>query len=302
MSASTEHCLMSTASSGKARGNHIAATVGMGLVALGLLANASAEEGRLVMGVFPGVESGQAEATEILDRYMPLAEYLSAKIGIKVVVSPVKLPGRAMREMVENRTIYKLFFGPPVFASEAIHKADYLPVVVEQERIRAFFVVKAESKVQSVKDFAETTRVAMPAPKLLLSILANETLAQQKVVLKPEARRYISSTDGIQLALDNGIVDVAVMRDRILKKASADKPSAYRVVGPLVDAPGFALIAHKSVPDRLRSRLQQAALALNEDESARAKEARAGLRTSPFVAGKDDEFQALQRMMTSWAS
>ena len=278
--------------------------VGIGLLALGLLGatNASAQVQRLIMGVFPGVESGQAEAAEILDRYLPLAEYLTAKTGVKVLVSPVKLPARAMKEMVEGRSIYKLFFGPPVFASEAIHKADYLPVVVEQERIRGFFVVKADSNIHSFKDFVDTTRVAMPFPKLLLSILANETLAQQKIVLKPEARRHISATDGIQLALDNGIVDVAVMRDRILKKALVENPSAYRAVGQLVDAPGFALIAHKSVPDKLRAKLQQAALGLNGDGSAPAAEARAGLRTSPFVAGANDEFKALQRMMTTWGS
>jgi hypothetical protein len=28
---------------------------------------------------------------------------------------------------------------------------------------------------------------------------------------------------------------------------------------------------------------------------------RSGLKTIPFMAGKDDEFQALQKMMTSWA-
>jgi ABC-type phosphate/phosphonate transport system substrate-binding protein len=286
MSASTVHCYLTK-----------------GLLVLGLLAgtNASADAERLVMGVFPGVESGQSESAEILDRYMPLAEYLTAKTGIKVVVSPVKLPGRAMRDMVEGKSIYKLFFGPPVFASEAIHKANYLPIVVEQERIRGLFVVKADSKLQGLKDFTDTTRVAMPMPKLLLAILANETLAQQKITLKPDARRHITSTDGILLALDNGMVDVAVMRDRGAKKAMADKPSAYRVVGQLVDAPGFALIAHKSVPDKLRAKLQQAAISLNEDGSTRATEARAGLKTSPFVAGKDDEFQALQKMMTSWA-
>ena len=286
MSASTVHCYLMR-----------------GLLVLGLLAgtNASADVERLVMGVFPGVETGQAESAEILDRYMPLAEYLSAKTGIKVVVSPVKLPGRAMKEMVEGKSIYKLFFGPPVFASEAIHKANYMPVVVEQERIRGLFVVKADSPLQALKDFTDTTRVAMPMPKLLLAILANETLAQQKITLKPDARRHITSTDGILIALDNGMVDVAVMRDRGAKKAMADKPSAYRVVGQLVDAPGFALIAHKSVPAALRAKLQQAAIALNEDASTRATEARAGLKTSPFVAGQDDEFQALQKMMTSWA-
>jgi hypothetical protein len=68
-----------------------------------------------------------------------------------------------------------------------------------------------------------------------------------------------------------------------------------------VDAPGFALIAHKSVPDKVRAKLQQAAIALNDDGSAHATEVRSGLKTSPFMAGKDDEFQALQKMMTSWA-
>src|SRR6185436_14691009 len=256
---------------------------------------------RLIMGVFPGVGQGEAEASEILDRYLPLAEYLTAKTGTKVLISPVKIPGRAMQEMVEGRSIYKLFFGPPVFASEAIQKAGYLNVVVEQDRFRAVFVVKVENKVQNFRDFLATTRIAMPTQKLLLAVLANETLAQENVSLKQDARQYITSTDAITLALDSGIADVAVFRDRIAEKLLKDKPARYRIVGKTVDAPGFALIAHKSVPETMRAKLRQAALALNKDGSALAVEVRAGLKTSPFVAGKDDEFQALERMMMRWA-
>jgi len=264
-------------------------------------ARADAPEERLIMGVFPGVEQGQAEAFEILDRFLPLASYLTSRTGIKVVVLPVKVPGRAMQQMVEGTSIYKLFYGPPVFASEAIEKAGYVPVVVEQERIQALFVAKSESPLQTVADFKETTRVGMPPPKLLLAVLANESLAQSKVELRPEARRHISSVDSIFVALDNGIVDVIVMRDRVVRKLMADKPKDYRVVGKTVDAPGFALIAHKSVPESTRAKVRQAAVALNKDSSAIAVEARANLRASPFVAGKDDEFQPLQRMMAAWA-
>ena len=253
------------------------------------------------MGVFPGVEQGQAEAFEILDRFLPLASYLTSKTGIKVVVLPVKVPGRAMQQMVEGTSIYKLFYGPPVFASEAIEKAGYVPVVVEQERIQAVFVAKSESPLQTVADFKETTRVGMPPPKLLLAVLANESLAQSKVALRPEARRHIASVDSIFVALDNGIVDVIVMRDRVVRKLMADKPKHYRVVGKTVDAPGFALIAHKSVPENTRAKVRQAAIALTKDSSALAVEARENLRASPFVAGKDDEFQPLQRMMAAWA-
>jgi hypothetical protein len=107
---------------GGIRMKKVASTVGMGLLALALLAgtDASAQADRRIMGVFPGVEAGQAEAYEILDRYMPLAEYLTAKTGTKVLVLPVKIPGRAMQQMIDGGSVYKLFFGPPVFASEAI--------------------------------------------------------------------------------------------------------------------------------------------------------------------------------------
>lgn len=274
-----------------------------GLLALGLgvASPAGAQEQRLIMGVFPGVEQGQAEAYEIVDRFMPLAEYLTAKTGTKVLVLPVKIPARAMKQMVEGTSIYKLFYGPPVFASEAIEKAGFTPVVVEEERIQAVFVARADSRLQGLADFRDTTRVGMPPPKLLLAILANESLAQAKIALRPEARQHIASADSIFVALDNGMVDVVVMRDRVVRKLMVDKPSAYRIVGKTVDAPGFTLIAHKSVEEAMRSRVRQAALALNKDRSTQAIEVRATLRASPFVAGKDDEFEALQRMMATWA-
>ena len=253
------------------------------------------------MGVYPGVELGQTDTYDILDRYMPLAEYLSAKTGIKVVVLPVKSAERAMKQMVEGVGVYKLFFGPPVLAAEWIEKAGFLPVVVEQERIRAVFVVKPTSTLQSLSDFKETTRVAMPSPKLVLSVLAAETLAQGKIALQPGGRQHIASSDGILVALNSGLADVAVIGERAVKKLTADKSFTYRVIGQTVDVPGFALIAHKSVSDKSRGKLRQAAVTLDKDPSALAIEARARLRTGSFAAAKDDEFQALARMMATWA-
>ena len=58
---------------------------------------------------------------------MPLAEYLSAKTGVKVVVLPVKSAERAMKQMVEGVGVYKLFFGPPVLAAEWIEKPASCP-------------------------------------------------------------------------------------------------------------------------------------------------------------------------------
>jgi ABC-type phosphate/phosphonate transport system substrate-binding protein len=112
---------------------------------------------------------------------------------------------------------------------------------------------------------------------------------------------HMAAVEGIILALDNGIADVAVIRDRSAQKIVSAQPSRFRIVGQTVDAPGFALIAHKQVAEDMRAKLRRAALALNKDSSALALEARTGLRTSPFVAGRDDEFLALQRMLETSA-
>ena len=272
-------------------------------LAFGLIAatGVSAQAHKLTLGVFPGVESGQSESFEIMDRFLPLAHYLSSKIGTQVLLLPVRVPGAAMRSMVQGDTSYKLFFGPPVFASEAIKKAGFVPVVVEEDRIRGAFVVKQDSKVQSLKDFSPATRIAMPSPDLLLSILADDALAQHNIVLQPGARMHMAAAEGIVLAVDNGIADVAVIRDHFAHKLVSAQPTRFRIVGQTVDAPGFALIAHKQVAEDMRAKVRRAALALNKDSSALAVEARTGLRTSPFVAGRDDEFLALQRMMDTSA-
>src|SRR6266446_2930523 len=101
----------------------IAGVIGAGVLALFAASGASAQAERLTLGVFPGLDS--AESFEVLDRYMPLAQYLQAKSGAVVMLVPVRVPGAAIRRMIEDGKSYKLFFGPPVFAAEALKKADF---------------------------------------------------------------------------------------------------------------------------------------------------------------------------------
>src|SRR6266853_4906181 len=272
-----------------------AGVIGAGALALCIAGGASAQAERLTLGVFPGLDA--AESFEILDRYLPFAEYLQAKSGAVVMLVPGRGPGAAIRRMIEDGKSYKLFFGPPVFAAEAIKKADFVTLAMEREKISGVFLVKTRSKLHTVREVTPSTRVAMPSPKLLLAILALATLSQEKIVLKPDARRHLDSAEGMLLALDNGVVDVAVMRDRLGRKIVAEKPSEYRILGQTLEGPGFALIAHRSVSEPLRAKLRQAVIALNNDPSPLAVQTRGRLRTSPFVPGQNGEFLALQKMM-----
>jgi len=272
-----------------------AGVIGAGALALFVAGGASAQAERLTLGVFPGLDA--AESFETLDRYLPFAQYLQAKSGAVVMLVPVRVPGAAIRRMIEDGKSYKLFFGPPVFAAEALKKADFVTIAMEREKIRGVFLVKARSKLQTVRDITPSTHVAMPSPKLLLAILALATLSQEKVTLQPDARRHLDSAEGMLLALENGVVDVAVMRDRLGQKIAAEKPSEYRILGQTLDGPGFALIAHRSVSEPLRAKLRRAAIALNDDPSPLAVQTRGRLRTSPFLPGQDGEFLALQKMM-----
>src|SRR5258706_15754753 len=106
------------------------------------VAGGAAEQAqRLTLGVFPGRES--AESFEILERYLPFAQYLGNKSGAVVILVPIKVPGPAIRRMIEDGTSYKLFFGPPVFAPDVIKKTDFATLAVAQDRIRGAFAVKA---------------------------------------------------------------------------------------------------------------------------------------------------------------
>src|SRR2546423_1862624 len=187
-----------------------AGVIGAGALAFFVAAGASAQAERLTLGVFPGLDA--AESFEILDRYMPLAQYLQAKSGAVVMLVPVRVPGAAIQRMIEDGKSYKLFFGPPVFAAEAIKKADFVTLAMEREKISGVFLVKTRSKLQTVRDVTPSTHVAMPSPKLLLAILALATLGQEKIVLQPDARRHLDSAEGMLLALDNGVVDGRAVR------------------------------------------------------------------------------------------
>src|SRR5256885_13481347 len=98
-----------------------AGVIGAGALALFAAGGASAQAERLTLGGFPGLDA--AESFEILDRYMPLAQYLQAKSGAVIMLVPAKVPGAAIRRPIEAGKSYKLFFGPPVLAAEAITKS-----------------------------------------------------------------------------------------------------------------------------------------------------------------------------------
>jgi len=257
----------------------------------------AAQTPKLTLGVFPGVAAGHVESYEIMDRFLPFAQYLSSKVGTQVLLVPVRVPRQAMRSMVEGETTYKLFFGPPVFAAEAIDKAGFVPIVLEKQRIRAAFIVRHDSKLQSIEDFTSKTRFALPVPTLLLAVLARSTLERQGLVPQPGTRMHMPSMESMVLAVDNGLADVAVLRNNGARKIVSSQPSRFRIVGETGDAPGFALIAHKIVPEDMRQKLRRAALALNNDTSSFAAEVRSGLRTSAFAPGHQEDFVALQRMM-----
>src|SRR5438046_10341655 len=99
-----------------------AGVIGAGTLALFVASGASAQAERLTLGVFPGLDA--AESYEVLDRYMPLAQYLQAKSGAVVMLIPVRVPGAALQRMIEDGKSYRLLFGPPDCDAAALNHDD----------------------------------------------------------------------------------------------------------------------------------------------------------------------------------
>lgn len=252
------------------------------------------------MGVFPGAETTKTDIVPMMDTYLPLVRYLSRETGSAVKFVPVRIPKLALESMTQHNG-YPLFFGPPVFAAQVIDKG-FEPIVIENARIRGAFVVAEKSPLKKVEDITSATRIGMPPPPLLLAVEARATLAKRGIAPKPEFLRYTTAQDVLLAGVSSGTSDVAVLRDRQADVVLKKNPGKFRIIGYTVDAPGFALVASKKLPNGFRDKVQKAMFLLNGDNlDPLAQGAKQALHGDQLIAANNDDFVHLSEMMKKYS-
>jgi len=270
------------------------------LVALAVTTSPANAGEEYTLGVFPGTGSTETDLIQMMDIYLPMAQYLSKETGAKIKFVPVRIPSMAMKSMAD-RNGYSLFFGPPVFAAKLLEKG-YQPLVVEDAPIRGAFVVNAKSNLKKISDVNSNTKIATPPPELLLTIEARNTLEKLGVSLREKNMRYSASQDALLSEIAYGTSDIAVLRDIKASKVVADNPGKYRIIGYTESLPGFTLIGSKKLPADFLEKVRAAMVKLNNDNSSQnAQETKRALHGNAVVVAKAEDFKKLAALMKKYS-
>ena len=251
------------------------------------------------LAVFPGAESSAFGYFEMMDRYLPFAQFLTIETGSKINIVPIRIPDMAMKSLMKGK--YDLFFGPPVFAAKASSDAKYSVLTREEESIKAVFVVLKDSPIKSLQDLKASDTIATPPSHLLLSILTKETLSE-KGMSADQAVPVSVNQSALLTALNAGTHKVAVLRDKAAQKLFSQEPGKYRIIGETIAAPGFTLIAGPNVDADFKTRLVAAVMRLQQSSKVLPGEAAAwkGLNVARFVDAKGADYVNLNKTMAHW--
>lgn len=247
---------------------------------------------RLYFGVNTGVPSFD-DQNDLSEKYKPLADYLGAalKRPVRLEVSQsLSASGRKLK-----KDAFDVFLGPPQVIAQAQKSAGYIPVARYPGKIKAAFIVMAESGIKRLSD-TRGKRLGLPDRESLATHLAFAKLRYSRIV--PES--YFSEIlhqryqDAVLNALKIGRVDVAVVTAGYAKKWVSENPGA-QVLEETYEVPHFAVAVVEDMDDADRARIKR--VLLDAAHSAAGKEMldKLGIK-GDFIATNQDEYAPLIRL------
>src|SRR5438128_11265029 len=160
--------------------------------------------------------SEEQRIADILERYAPLAGYLSAVAGTQVKVGYSR---NMTVELQRTRTAsVDILVGPAHIIGSAL-RYGYEPLATFSGSEKMVFVVPEESAIKSLED-AKGKRLVLPSSDSLAAYLALGEFNSKGFQLKSyfQQTRNYSSHDVALYALGMGAVDVAVAEYRVAEK------------------------------------------------------------------------------------
>ncbi|MEO1766953.1 phosphate/phosphite/phosphonate ABC transporter substrate-binding protein [Thiobacter aerophilum] len=186
------------------------------LCLLFVLSTASAQEA-LLLGVNDGV-AGQMDYSKLIDRYQPLADYLS-----KLLKKPVKLESsQNLKSSTENlmKGRYDLFFSKPSnVAAQAMARANYDLVAAVKGAFTVKFIARKDSGLAKPEDI-RGRRIAY-AQGTFMEKAGMATLRDLGIVPKPSELVKARYQDAIAFIVENRFADVGMVSPIVAKQWEA---------------------------------------------------------------------------------
>ncbi|MCL5024670.1 MAG: phosphate/phosphite/phosphonate ABC transporter substrate-binding protein [Nitrospirae bacterium] len=228
-----------------------------------------APEQSLIIGLIP-----EQQIFDQVARYMPLADYISKKVGVKVTLKVLSRYGNIIDNFV-SMGLDGAFFGS--FTYTLAHARLGVEVLARPENLdgistyHGLIFVRKDSDIHSVKDmqgkrFALVDKATTAGYLLPLDYFSKNGIRDYKTYLR---EAYFAGTheDAIHDVLDRK-ADIGAAKNTIFKKMEKEDPGIMKELTVLErspDVPENGLAVRKDLDPSVKRRLKDTLLAMHTD-------------------------------------
>ncbi|MDP3786057.1 MAG: phosphate/phosphite/phosphonate ABC transporter substrate-binding protein [Candidatus Omnitrophota bacterium] len=255
----------------------------------------SKEPLKIKIGLIP-----EQDIRKMAARYEPLAEYLSKKLNMKVVLVYLDNYGEVCDKFIYNQ-LDAAFFGSFSYALthvkagiEPIARPDYQGV----STYRGLIVVREDSNIKNVSDM-KGKRLALVHQATYAGYLYPLYYFKERGINNLEAYfskiEFAGSHDESIFAVLRGEADIATPKDLVYQRVIKENPDLEKklaVLSASEPVPSNALCVSKKLDPILKNKLKDALLNLNNDPEAKpVLESLGG--AIRFVETRDEDYRHL---------
>lgn len=240
--------------------------------------------GSLLFAVNEGTSSS-TDAIFMKTKYAPLADYLAAASGDKVVLETPKVLSIVARNL-ERKRYDILLVRPSHLSARAMRDHGYRLLAVATGDAQMHFIVRGDSKMKTLGDI-QGRSIAMPDPLAYPTNLALALLRDEGLDGSLKNIQYMDRQDAVGMVVESGISDVGVVMS--YSKVSEEwLGKGGRFLYSKGRLPFWSVIVSSNVPPQKAERLKRALLALNNAPNSKAM--LGNLNIAGFSEGKEKAY------------
>lgn len=231
-----------------------------------------------------------------MDRYKPLAAYLSSKLGINVKLTILSKYGDII-DRFSTRGMDGAFFGG-LTSVIAMEKLDVEPIVHPlmldgTSLIKSYIIVRRNSGINNIRDM-KGKRVAF-IDRATASYLFAIAFLKEKGVANID--RYFKeyfftgSPDSTILSILDGRADIGAVESKTYKRMIEKDPvikEELNIIAESIELPDITLCLRKDLPVQIKTDIKT--ILLNMDKEAEGREVLKRLEASKFIKADKKDF------------
>jgi ABC-type phosphate/phosphonate transport system substrate-binding protein len=249
------------------------------------------ENSGYVFGLFPGTVS-VFNATSLLDRYLPLANYLSVSNKSLISFTPERNVEDFKQRIIDGD--YPIIYVNAELGATAIDHG-YEPLVKRADPITSVVVVNPNSSIKTIQDLNGKKVGAIP--QAMVSSLAYYEFDKAHVAPNIE-KGGGNGQEELLRNLGNQLLEGVILREETAKKAVEKEPTKYKIAFKTGTTIGFILMVKKDLPEDLKLSLKTSMLAIHQNtvEGNDILKGMDGKITAEFQETTMDELKSLEVM------